>query len=481
MNKLLINSKKIAACFIIFAMILMTVPAALFAQSGTLNVTMGVERVSENSIVLTAESSGGTNVQYRFDKRVMGNGGAYTMIRDYDQESVFTWNGAEDGESYEMVVHALSQEGDYKGYYVVFVNVDSSFQPRPFEGVAITATKVGSDILLEADVTGGSNVIYKFEFSEDVGLESPTYKDVRGYDAYSSSHTYLFTQAEPGKDYYFVVHACEISSWPYVYNGGFTGYYYVPVEGTVQVTEVSAGITRADGTTEQISSIGSFVVDLSPGKLGDNDRVRTLSITASQDSRLRATRILYGAAGEFEFNPPAQYFDLTGNQAREISVSDLLEEAPEAGIRMETLRDAFGDEIIIYLSLYQGGISKRSQVIRLNLGGDAASDFEGVWKDWVDKQGNAYTVNIMEDVKDMKLSTIEVEGLFRNYLGLIPDEVNGDPGGNNNFWNIAETKNIQLDTGNNMGVPWTDANLGDLKTKNIKFKYDGKVYTINFN
>ncbi len=59
--------------------------------------------------------------------------------------------------------------------------------------------------------------------TKDVGSDNPEYTDVRGYDAYSPEPSFLF-EAEPGESYYFAVHACEISSYPYTYHGDFTSY-----------------------------------------------------------------------------------------------------------------------------------------------------------------------------------------------------------------------------------------------------------------
>ncbi len=66
----------------------------------------GVEREDANTLELTAVSIGGTNVEYQFDMRVMGNDGGYTIIREYSSDPNFTWTEISDGKIYKIVVHA---------------------------------------------------------------------------------------------------------------------------------------------------------------------------------------------------------------------------------------------------------------------------------------------------------------------------------------------------------------------------------------
>ncbi len=180
-------------------------------------VFMGVTRQSSGTLQLTAGSTGGKEVQYRFDVREMDSGKEYVPIRNYSKDPNFTWTGAVEGKLYELVVHALSQD-DYAGCYVVFGNSDPN-QGVPFQGLTTEVSSKGNDIHIFAIPEGGSQVIYALQYRKQGGEYSP----LSTANPYQASPEFVKT-LDFGQ-YEIVVHAIDMA-------GGLMRYYgyYTPFQ-----------------------------------------------------------------------------------------------------------------------------------------------------------------------------------------------------------------------------------------------------------
>ncbi|UNC93474.1 S8 family serine peptidase [Candidatus Contubernalis alkaliaceticus] len=181
------------------------------------NVTLGVHRVNATTLQLTAGSSAG-NTLYRFDVREMDSGGGYRMIRDYSTENNFTWEGAQDGVIYEIVVHGLSGLA-YSGCYVVFGNT----VPLPgdtFQGINMQVHSVGDKVHITALPQGGTNLIYALQFREMGG----DYSILDSSNPYQASPSFI-RDLEYG-EYEIVVHGIDVAEGSLIYYGAYTPFIH---------------------------------------------------------------------------------------------------------------------------------------------------------------------------------------------------------------------------------------------------------------
>ncbi len=182
-----------------------------------LSAVLGVERKDSSNLQLTAGSTGGGEVQYRFDYREMGIGNDYETIRDYSPEPDFTWTDAVEGKLYEIVVHVKCQD-DYEGYYVVFGNTDPD-KGVPFEGLSMGVASKGNEIHVSGLPKGGSQVIYALQYRKKGG----EYTSLDPSNPYQASPEFVKT-LDYG-EYEIVVHAIDMA-------GGLMEYYgsYMPFQ-----------------------------------------------------------------------------------------------------------------------------------------------------------------------------------------------------------------------------------------------------------
>ncbi len=184
------------------------------AASTNFNVSLDVQRVSANRLLLTSACSPAGNTRYRFDARVMGSGSGYTRIRDYSTNNSYTWENAQDGAIYELVVHGISDQGVYHGSYVVFGNTNpSSFVP--YRGLSMQVASQGDKVHISAAPNGGTNVIYALQY-RPVGGQ---YNSLNASNPYQVSPSFV-RQLNYGQ-YEIVVHGIDMAGGAMVYFGTY--------------------------------------------------------------------------------------------------------------------------------------------------------------------------------------------------------------------------------------------------------------------
>ncbi len=191
------------------------------SDASDFSVTLGVQRGDNaNTLQLTADSSV-NDILFRFDVREMGSEGQYTMIRGYSLEKEFSWGDAEEGKIYEIVVHGVSEQEAYDGYYVVFGNTDPS-AVVPFKGINMQVKSEGNKVQVTAVPQGGTNVIYALQFRKVGGQYNPL--DLS--NPYQASPNFVKELAYG--DYEIAVHAIDMAAGAMTYYGVYTTFTHPP-------------------------------------------------------------------------------------------------------------------------------------------------------------------------------------------------------------------------------------------------------------
>ncbi|UNC93602.1 peptidoglycan recognition protein family protein [Candidatus Contubernalis alkaliaceticus] len=181
------------------------------------NVSLDVQRISANRLLLTSACSPAGDIRYRFDVRVMGSGSSYSMIRNYSTNNSYTWENAQDGTVYELVAHGISDQGAYNGCYVVFGNTSPS-SSAPFRGLSMQVNSQGNNVHISAVPQGGTNVIYALQY-RPVGGQ---YNSLNASNPYQISPNFV-RQLNYGQ-YEIVVHGIEMASGAMAYYGAYTSF-----------------------------------------------------------------------------------------------------------------------------------------------------------------------------------------------------------------------------------------------------------------
>ena len=154
-------------------------------------------------IKLTTYVHGGQNgLLYKYN---LYNGKEWLVVRDYSEEPDFTWIPEKPG-NYRFSVHVKDKKSTkpYDAYGVL----DYTITPEPVTVKSLSATpnspqQVGTDILLRATATGGTDLLYKFHI-----FDGNTWSVLRDYGR-NNKHTWKPTK--PGR-YKLVVHVKDRTS-----------------------------------------------------------------------------------------------------------------------------------------------------------------------------------------------------------------------------------------------------------------------------
>jgi N-acetylmuramoyl-L-alanine amidase len=152
-----------------------------------------------STIRITANTTGGTNVTYRFS---VSDGITWTTVRDFSSSNFYDWKPDKPG-NYRIAVNAR----DSQSYFTQTINYTINESQLTFNSITtdkVSPQNLGSTVRITANTTGGTNVTYRFSVSDGV-----TWTTVRDF---SSSSFYDWKPDKPG-NYRIAVNARDSKSY----------------------------------------------------------------------------------------------------------------------------------------------------------------------------------------------------------------------------------------------------------------------------